>query len=89
MGHFPKCPPIEMRKPWSSSSQIFSTVPALPSVNTNGFANELCLNPFIRSQDGGYMSEKFRHLFDPSRETLFGERCLMLRDERAMAVKRR
>src|SRR6266481_5828605 len=34
MGHFPSCPPIEIRRPWNSSSQTFSTVPALPSVRT-------------------------------------------------------
>src|SRR5882757_585920 len=34
MGHFPSCPPIEIRRPWNSSSQTFSTVPAFPSVRT-------------------------------------------------------
>src|SRR3982750_465910 len=34
IGHFPSCPPIEIRKPWNSSSQTRSTVPAFPSVRT-------------------------------------------------------
>src|SRR5258708_26520356 len=34
IGHFPSWPPIEIRRPWNSSSQTFSTVPAFPSVRT-------------------------------------------------------
>src|SRR6266849_3199243 len=34
MGHFPSWPLIEIRRPYSSSSQMFSTVPAFPSVRT-------------------------------------------------------
>src|ERR1700738_1972681 len=32
IGHLPSCPRIEIRRPCNSSSQTFSTVPALPSV---------------------------------------------------------
>jgi len=32
IGHFPWWPLIEIRRPWISSSQILSTVPAFPSV---------------------------------------------------------
>src|ERR1700736_4035473 len=32
IGHFPSWPRIEIRRPCNSSSQTFSTVPALPSV---------------------------------------------------------
>src|SRR3989440_5865172 len=31
-GHLPSCPLIEIRSPWSSSSQTFATVPAFPSL---------------------------------------------------------
>jgi MFS family permease len=34
MGHFPSWPLMEIRRPWNSSSQTLSTVPALPSVRT-------------------------------------------------------
>jgi hypothetical protein len=33
-GHLPSWPLMEIRRPWSSSSQMFSTVPAFPSVRT-------------------------------------------------------
>ena len=40
-GHLPSWPLIEIRRPWDSSSQILSTVPAVPLVKDDGFADEL------------------------------------------------
>src|SRR5947209_13282830 len=33
-GHFPSWPAIEIRRPWSSSSDTLTTVPAFPSIRT-------------------------------------------------------
>src|ERR1700738_3264471 len=43
IGHLPSCPRIEIRRPCNSSSQTFSTVPALPSVRITALpTNSVC-----------------------------------------------
>jgi hypothetical protein len=45
-GHLPSWPQTEIRKPWNSSSQTFSTVPAFPSVRTTALPTRLdCTSP--------------------------------------------